>query len=65
MAQERTVARLEMLRFDLDPRWPRLSDKARETASAWEDVARRMLSATDKTAALMVCRDLYAPVWGG
>ncbi len=64
MAQERTLARAEMLRIDLDPRWSRLTDKARETASAWVDVARRMDAATDKAAELLVCRELYAPILG-
>jgi len=53
-----------MLRIELDPRWPRLTDQARETASAWADVARRMDAAADKSAELLVCRELYAPVLG-
>ena len=50
---------LEMLRIELDPLWPGLSDAARAEASAWADVARRMLAADDKGLELVRCRQDY------
>jgi len=54
----------EMLRVELDPLWPSLSDGAREEASAWADIARRMGSAADKGAELARCRADYSGLLG-
>lgn len=56
---------LEMLRVELDPLWPRITDDARAKASAWAEVARRMAAAPDKAAELVICRADFGAVLGG